>query len=151
MTVWRARQRRKAGIPPDPFPRSILMTSSRQSLRGCPQQVARVGLVEFGERHDRWTNGQHYTAADRRPTDQVSTWRAGRGKLELHGTRVSSRGTTQGTTQGCLSRVSGDFHVHLATRLPDRSAGGLLFEGCPLLEQPLGYNKRTTSGFGLDT
>ena len=27
----------------------------------CPQQVVRVGLVKFGERHDTWTIGQHYT------------------------------------------------------------------------------------------
>jgi len=32
----------------------------------CPQQVVRVVLVEFGERHDTRTNGQYYTAADRR-------------------------------------------------------------------------------------
>jgi len=31
----------------------------------CPQQVVRVGFVEFGERHDTRTNGQQYTAADR--------------------------------------------------------------------------------------
>ena len=24
-----------------------------ESWRGCPQQVVRVGLVEFGERHDK--------------------------------------------------------------------------------------------------
>ena len=35
---------------------SFLVASSR----GCPQQVARVGLVEFGEQHDTWTNRQHY-------------------------------------------------------------------------------------------
>jgi len=29
--------------------------------RGCPQQVLLVGLVEFRERHDTRTNGQHYT------------------------------------------------------------------------------------------
>ena len=40
-------------------------------LATYPQQVMRVGLVEFGERHDTRTNGQHYTAADRRPTNQV--------------------------------------------------------------------------------
>jgi len=28
-------------------------------LATCPQQVVRVGLVEFGERHDTRTNGQH--------------------------------------------------------------------------------------------
>jgi len=31
----------------------------------------RVVLVDFGERHDTRTNGQYYTAADRRPTNQV--------------------------------------------------------------------------------
>jgi len=30
-------------------------------LATCLQQVVRVGLVEFGERHDTWTNGQHHT------------------------------------------------------------------------------------------
>ena len=35
-------------------------------------------VVDFGERHDTRTNGQHYTAADRRPTNQVSAWQAGR-------------------------------------------------------------------------
>jgi len=29
-------------------------------LANCPQKVVRVGLVEFGERHDTRTNGQHY-------------------------------------------------------------------------------------------
>ena len=57
------------------FPRSILVTSSR----GCLQQVVRVVLVDIGERHDTRTNGQHYTAAHRRPTNQVSAWQAGRG------------------------------------------------------------------------
>jgi len=36
--------------------------------------------VEFGEQHDTRTNGQHYTAADRRPTNQVSAWQAEREK-----------------------------------------------------------------------
>jgi len=44
----------------------------------CPKQIVRVVLVEFGERHDTRTNGQHYTAAYRRPTGQVSAWRAER-------------------------------------------------------------------------
>ena len=35
--------------------------------------------VEFEERHDTRTNGQRYTAADRRPTNQVSAWQAERG------------------------------------------------------------------------
>ena len=42
----------------------------RRVRRGCyedaSEQVVCVGLVEFGERHDTLTNGQHYTAADRR-------------------------------------------------------------------------------------
>ena len=45
-------------------------------LATCPQQVVRVGLVEFAERHDTWTNGPHYTAAGHRPTNQVSAWQA---------------------------------------------------------------------------
>ena len=51
----------------------------RRSSRGCPQQVVRVGFIEFRERHDTRTNWQHYTAADRRPTNQVSAWQAERG------------------------------------------------------------------------
>jgi len=47
-------------------------------LATCAQQVVRVGLVEFGERHDKQTNGRHYTAADRRPTNQVSAWAHGK-------------------------------------------------------------------------
>jgi len=44
-------------------------------------------LVEFGEQHDRWTNGmQHYTAADRRPTNQVSAWQAEQGSRPLRAT-----------------------------------------------------------------
>ena len=50
-------------FPRKESPRSILVTS----LRGCPQQVVRVGIVDFGERHDR------------RPTNQVSPWQAERG------------------------------------------------------------------------
>jgi len=38
----------------------FLVTSSRGSSRGCPQQVVRVGLEEFRERHAKWTNRQHY-------------------------------------------------------------------------------------------
>ena len=48
-------------------------------LATFPQQFVRVGLVEFGERHDKRTNGTHYTTADRRPTNQVSAWQAERG------------------------------------------------------------------------
>jgi len=35
--------------------------------------MQQVGPVEFGEPH-----GQHYTAVDRRPTNQVSAWQAER-------------------------------------------------------------------------
>jgi len=55
------RLRCKTEIPRERFPRSILVTSSQ----GCPQGVVRIVLVEFRERHDTRTNGQHYTAADR--------------------------------------------------------------------------------------
>ena len=47
-------------------------------LSTCPQEVGRVGLVKFGERHDTRTNGQHYTAADRRSTNQISARQAER-------------------------------------------------------------------------
>ena len=43
----------------------------------------RVVLVDFGERHDTRTNEQHYTAADCRPTNQVSAWQAGRGSRRM--------------------------------------------------------------------
>jgi len=39
-------------------------------LGTCPQQVVRIGLVEFGERHDTRTNGQHYTP------QQTARWQA---------------------------------------------------------------------------
>jgi len=69
-------------------------------LRGCPEQVVRVGLAEVGERHDTRTNGQHntYTAYSRprRPTNQVSAWQAGRG----------SRPTSLYSILARMSRVS---------------------------------------------
>jgi len=81
-------------------------------LAACPQQVVRVVLVEFGERHDTRTNGQHYTAADRRPTNQI--------KLEFHDTDTdiiariladspdtptSSRKSQRGCRRECPCRV----------------------------------------------
>ena len=45
---------------------------------------ARVGLAEFRERRDTRTNGQHYTAADRRSTNRVSASQAGRGSRPPH-------------------------------------------------------------------
>jgi len=59
-------------------------------LATCPQQVVRVVLVEFGERHDTRTNGQHYTAADRRPTNHVSGWQAERECRPTRQTRATS-------------------------------------------------------------
>jgi len=66
-----------AEISRENFPCSILARILVTSL-GCPQ-VVRVRLVEYRERHDTQPNGQHYTAADRRPTNQVSAWQAERG------------------------------------------------------------------------
>jgi len=43
----------------------------------CPKRVVRVGFVKFGERHDTRTD-RPYTAADRRPTNQVSAWQVER-------------------------------------------------------------------------
>jgi len=50
----------------------------------------RVGLVEFGDRHDAPTTGRHYTAADRRPTSQVSAWQAERRSRPTRPTRATS-------------------------------------------------------------
>ena len=66
-------------------------------LATCPQQVVCVGLMEFGERHDTRTNGQHYTAADRWPTNQVSGWQAERGSRPTRAT--SSRGCYEETAR----------------------------------------------------
>ena len=65
-------------------------------LATCPQ-VVHVGLVEYGERHDTRTNGQHYTAADRRPTNQVSAWQAERGSHTRDIVVASSRGCYEET------------------------------------------------------
>ena len=65
-------------IPREHFPRSILVASSRRchedvtsnsGVSGVSDEdasdlsatVVRVGLVDFGERHDTRTNRQHYT------------------------------------------------------------------------------------------
>jgi len=52
------------------------------------EDIARTGLVEFGERHDTRTNGKHYTAADRRSTNQVSAWQTERGSLPTRATSL---------------------------------------------------------------
>jgi len=53
-----------------------------ETSRGC------VGLVEFAERLDTRTNGQHYTAD--RPTNQVSARQAERGSRTTRTTRATS-------------------------------------------------------------
>jgi len=55
------------------------------------QQVVRISLVEFGERHDTRTNGQHYTVQQTtgRPTNQVRTWPAER-EVARHARATSS-------------------------------------------------------------
>jgi len=50
----------------------------RGSSQGCPQQVVRVGPIEFREKHDTRTNGQHYTL-------QQTASRTISYKLEMHG------------------------------------------------------------------
>jgi len=84
------------------FPRNIPARMSTSSLT-CREDIGRVGRVGRGRyedpcedvrrkscvsgqwnsekhpRHDTRTNGHHYTAADRWPTNQISAWQAGRG------------------------------------------------------------------------
>ena len=81
-------------VPRKQFPRSILVTSSR----GCPQQVVRVRLVEFGERHNTRTTGHAalYTAADRRPTNRVSAWQA---EWESRPARPTRATSSQGSSR----------------------------------------------------
>jgi len=60
----------------------------------------------------RWARGKHYTAADCRPTNQVSAWQALHGsrllaeKLPTHTTRMS----THGHPQQQVVRVGEDTH-----------------------------------------
>jgi len=62
--------------------------------RGCyedpREDVARDGLVKFGERHDTRKNGQHYSAAAYWLTNQVSAWQAKRVSYPTRPTRVTS-------------------------------------------------------------
>ena len=44
-----------------------------RTLATCPQKFVRFGLVEFGERHDTWTNGQHHNAADQ-SVKRMASW-----------------------------------------------------------------------------
>ena len=69
----------------------------------CPQQVVRVGLVEFGERHDTRINGQHYTpqqTADR-------PMRLARGKLNGEVARHNRHVRHPRSILARKSRVSG--------------------------------------------
>ena len=71
-------------------------------LATCPQEVVRVGLVEFGKWHDTRTNGQHYTTADRRPTNQVRAWQTERGSRPTRPTPATS---SQHATSGVSTRI----------------------------------------------
>jgi len=114
------------------FPRSIFVASSWQMSRRCrqhvtrksgvsdvsdddaarmlatcPQQVVRVGLVEFGERHGTRTNGLHYTPQQTagQPITQV------RGKLtvKLPDTRdilVASSRLCRACLRGCCKETA---------------------------------------------
>ena len=70
------------------------------TLATCPQQVVRVGLVEFVVRRD--TRAVLYTAADRRPTNQVSAWQA-----EREVARQARHARHPRSTLARMSRVSG--------------------------------------------
>jgi len=52
---------------------------------------------------DTQTNGQHYTAADRRPTNQVSAWQAGRGSRRKRPTRTACYGHPREKSRGCCA------------------------------------------------
>ena len=71
-------------------------------LAKCPRQVVRerVGLADFGERHDTRTNGPHYTAADRWPTPISEA----RGKL--NGGKVARHARHPHSIFARMSRVS---------------------------------------------
>ena len=67
------------------------------------------------------TNGQHYTAADRRPTNQVSAWQAGREvagharharfvtDINCENFRITSRACRRGSSQGCHEDATGNY------------------------------------------
>ena len=55
--------------------------------QGCPQQSCVSGSWNLENDTDTRTNGQHYTAADRRPTNQKSAWQTER---ESHPTQFWS-------------------------------------------------------------
>jgi len=98
----------KAGITREQFPRSILVTSSSQKCheeigrvgRGCYEDVSDLSVTSRACRARRlWRTTRHtdnkrlalYTAADRRPTNQISAWQAERGSRPTRPTRTSAR------------------------------------------------------------
>ena len=78
------------------------MTSSRE----CPQQVVRVGLVVFGERHGTWTNGQTGSTTPQQAAGR-SSWQsasqAGRGSRP---TRPTSKDVTRMLRGNCSRGIS---------------------------------------------
>jgi len=79
-------------------------------LATCPQQVVHVVLVNFGERHDTRTNGQHYTAADRRPTDLLARGNERESRPTSRPTRMS--GVSAIMLRGCYEETAlVEFHV----------------------------------------
>jgi len=71
-------------------------------LATCPQQVVRVGLVEFGERHDIRTNGKHHTVhRSRPPVDQ-----SGKARGKLNGEVTRTLDTRDILVASCVSGVS---------------------------------------------
>jgi len=69
------------------FPRGILVTSSRvEDVRN------KSCWWTLENNTDTRTNGQHYTAADRRPTNQVSASQTGRGSRRTRPTRTTCCG-----------------------------------------------------------
>jgi len=76
----------------------------------------RVGLVEFGERHDTQTNGQHYIAADLRLISQVSvnlneevarhTRRARHSRISILASMSRVSGVSTRMSRGCYKETA---------------------------------------------
>jgi len=80
------------------------------AIATCPQRT--VVLVEFGERHDTRTNGQHYTAADRRPTNQVLACSKLNGEVARHARHPRS---ILAGMSGVLARMSQAYNKETAS------------------------------------
>jgi len=92
---------RQAGIPRD---RAVfLVAPSRHSREDVRSKLCVSCSCTLENDTDKQTNGQHYTAADRRQTNQVSAWQAGRGshrtRLVTDLLRTSSRGCHEDATR----------------------------------------------------